>query len=105
MSQKAWSKRGVILEKHSFGTKYTLIEQLLQQLSTPSDPSRPQEDKAGAPTERYPSYGNNNPSPAHHVLALHASGHFSYPSPPISSSVPTTQNTIIYKRWKHYQDK
>ena len=26
------------------------------------------------------------------------------PSPPVSSSVPTTQNTSTNKRWKHYQD-
>ena len=24
------------------------------------------------------------------------------PSPPVSSSVPTTQNTITHKCWKHY---
>ena len=39
--------------------------------------SRPQEDNAGAPSERYQSSSNNSPSPAHHTLALHASGHLS----------------------------
>ena len=28
---------------------------------------------------RYQSSGNNIPSPAHHALVLHASGHFSCP--------------------------
>ena len=41
--------------------------------------SRPQEDNAGAPSEWYQSSGNNSPSPAHHALALYASGHFSCP--------------------------
>ena len=39
--------------------------------------SWPQEDNAGAPSERYQSSSNNSPSPAHHTLALHASGHLS----------------------------
>ena len=37
--------------------------------------NRPQEDNAGPPSERYQSSSNNSPSPAHHTLALHASGH------------------------------
>ena len=41
--------------------------------------SRPQEDNTGTPSKQHQSSGNNSSSPVHHVLALHASGHFSCP--------------------------
>ena len=41
--------------------------------------SRPQEDNAGASSERYQSPGSNSSSPAHRALALHASEYFSCP--------------------------
>ena len=42
-----------------------------------SGSSRPQEENAGAPSERFQLFGNNRWSPTHHVLALNASAHFS----------------------------
>ena len=102
---QTWNKRGVILEDYSFETSYTLIKRLLQQLATPILAWVGRRKTMLGPPASGTSRLVTTARLLRTTLSLSTPVDTSpVPSPPVSSSVPTMQETIMNIRWKHYHD-